>query len=249
MTDEPVADDIRSPLSTTLLTVVGTVLVALVVYGLVVLVSLLLRDERTVTSVVDLEAGMPLVLDAATVDVTVSSAEVDRVTLTATLTEGLFDTSYAVGEGPRGLVVEGGCMAWLSPGCRVELEVQVPDGTPVAIASTEGDLVLRDLSASGAVTLRSASGDVDATGLDADELDVRTEAGDVDLDFGQEPYAVKVATDDGDVDVVLPAGSRTYQVVAESEDGDVEASVNAGRGGEGLIRLTSRTGDIVLSRD
>lgn len=249
MTDESVADDIRSPLSTTLLTVVGTVLVALVVYGLVVLVSVLMRDERTVTSAVDLEAGAPLVLDVSDVDVTVSSADVDRVTLTATVTDGLLDTSYAVGEGPRGLVVESSCMAWLSPGCGAELEVRVPSGTPVAIASTEGDLTLHDLSASGAVTLRSASGDVDASGLDIDELDVRTDTGDVDLVFEQEPYAVKVATDEGDVEVVLPAGGRMYQVAAESDDGDVQASVTGERGGEGLIRLTSRTGDIALFRE
>ena len=134
------------------------------------------------------------------------------------------------------------------PGCGVALELRVPVGTPVSVTSTDGDLTAHDLQASGAVLLTSTSGDIEADGLVVDELAAHSTSGDVDLEFSEEPYAIKATTDDGDVDVELPDGERTYQVVAESPDGDVSTSLTTDRAGEGLINLTSDSGDIHLEQ-
>jgi len=238
----------RSPLSRTLLTVVGTLVVALAVYAVVVVVSVLMGGERTLTSKLDVTSGTQVVLDADTADVNITAADVDEVTLVATVTDGLLDSSYQVLAGPDGFVVDSGCMTWLAPGCGVALELRVPVGTPVSVTSTDGDLTAHDLQASGAVLLTSTSGDIEADGLVVDELAAHSTSGDVDLEFSEEPYAIKATTDDGDVDVELPDGERTYQVVAESPDGDVSTSLTTDRAGEGLINLTSDSGDIHLEQ-
>lgn len=246
--DETVADyDIRSPASRTLVTVIGTLLAVAVVGGVVLGTSVLLRDTTVATSVVDLGDSAQLAIDAGSADITLVEGDADVVKLTARITSGLRKTEYQLGRRGDEIKVSSGCQSWMSPGCGVDLTLEVPEGLPVLVDTTDGDVEAVSIS-EGVLTFSSTSGDITAAGLGVDEFSAVSRSGDVSAAFSRQPFGFKAVTTSGDISATIPDGERTYTVTTKSTSGDVSSVIGTDGRGEGFIRATTTSGDIALDR-
>ena len=247
MPEEIVADyDIRSPASRTLLTVIGTLVAVGLFAGAVLGVSILMKDTKTSTSIIELGESAQIVVNATTADIQVVEGADDVVKVTSRVTSGLRKTDFLIGRKGDEIKVISGCTTWLSPGCGVSLTLSVPKGIPVVINTTSGD-VSADKLEQGVLTVASTSGDINVGDLTVDEFSAESSSGDVDASFAAQPFAFKALTKSGDISASIPSGDRTYAVTAESRSGEVESSIDSDEDGQGFIRATSNDGDITLS--
>jgi hypothetical protein len=238
--------DVRSPASRTFLTVLGTIVVVALVAGAVLGLSILKRDTTVSTSVVELGTSRQIVLDGGSADLRIVQGEPEVVKVTARITSGLRKTGFQLGRRDDEIKILSGCQSWLSPGCGVSATIEIPEGFPVVVRTTSGD-VRADSISEGALTVVTGAGDVRAAGLEVDELDVRTTSGDVDAEFTRQPFAIKATTDSGDIAADVPLGERSYKVTASSKSGSVSSSIPKG-GDEGyFVRARSDSGDIRLA--
>ena len=118
MPEEIVADyDIRSPASRTLLTVIGTLVAVGLFAGAVLGVSILMKDTKTSTSIIELGDSAQIVVNATTADIKVVEGADDVVKVTSKVTSGLRKTDFLIGRKGDEIKVISGCTTWLSPGC------------------------------------------------------------------------------------------------------------------------------------
>lgn len=244
--DETVADyDVRSPASRTLLTVIGTVVAVLLIGGLVLGASILKRDTRVSTSVIELGDSAQLVIDAGSADVRLVEGDDDVVKIRARITSGLRTTEFQLGRRGDEIKIVSGCQPWLSPGCGVSATLEVPKGLPVVVKTTSGDVVA-DSIAEGVLTVASGSGDIAASRLKVDEFSAETGSGDVTASFATQPFGFKATTGSGDIRATVPTGKRTFAVTTKSTSGEVSNELETDRSGDGFVRLRSGSGDISL---
>jgi hypothetical protein len=246
MPGETIADyDVRSPASRTLLTVIGT-LVAVGLFGGAVLgVSILMKDTKSSTRIIELGDSAQIVVNATTADIRVVEGADDVVKVTSRVTSGLRKTDFLIGRKGDEIKVISGCTTWLSPGCGVSLTLAVPKGIPVVINTTSGD-VTADALEQGVLTVATASGDINVGGLTVDEFSAESSSGDVDVSFAKQPFGVKAITKSGDISASIPSGERTYAVTTNSKSGDVESTIEPDADGQGFVFATSISGDIEL---
>ncbi|AWB91637.1 DUF4097 family beta strand repeat-containing protein [Aeromicrobium chenweiae] len=247
MTDqEVIADyDVRSPASRTLLTVVGTIVFVAVVGGLVLGASVLSRDTKVSTSVVEIGDSAQIVIDAGSADVRIVQGGPDVVRVKARITSGLLKTDFEIGRRGDDIKIASGCKTWLNPGCGVETTVAIPKGFPVVVKTGSGDVAAAGID-EGVLTVRTGSGNISGTALDVDELAADTVSGDISADFRTQPFALKASTRDGNISASLPQGDRTYGVEAKSTSGDVSYAITPDEDGKGFIRAITKSGDISL---
>ncbi len=103
-----------------------------------------------------------------------------------------------------------------SSNCAVDYKVEIPKGLKATLEASSGNITLRTLT--GEVNATATSGDINANGLGAKNLVATTGAGDVEIRFVTVPSHVEVETGSGDATVRLPGGS--YNVTAETGAGD-----------------------------
>lgn len=243
---EVIADyDVRSPASRTLLTVIGTIVVVVVVGGLVLGASILSRDTKVSTSVVEIGDSAQIVLDAGSADVRIVQGKPDVVRVEARVTSGLLTTDYQIGRRGDDIKIASGCQSWLNPGCGVETTVEIPKGFPVVVKTSSGN-VDADTIEEGVLTVRTGSGNISGTALDVDELAADTVTGDISADFSTQPFAVKASTRSGDISASIPRGDRTYGIEATSTSGKVSSKITPDESGKGFIRAITKSGDISL---
>ncbi|QGG40751.1 DUF4097 family beta strand repeat-containing protein [Aeromicrobium yanjiei] len=243
---EVIADyDVRSPASRTLLTVIGTIVFVLVAGGLVLGASVLMRDTKVSTSVVEIGESAQIVVDAGSADVRIVQGKPDVVHVEARVTSGLRKTDYEIGRLGDDIRIASGCQAWFNPGCGVETTIEIPKGFPVVVKTSSGDVVA-DTIEEGVLTVRTGSGNISGTALDVDELAADTVTGDISADFRTQPFALKASTRSGDISASIPQGDRTYGVEATSRSGKVSSKIASDEDGKGFIRATTRSGDISL---
>ncbi|MET1038718.1 MAG: DUF4097 family beta strand repeat-containing protein [Aeromicrobium sp.] len=249
---EVVADyDVRSPASRTLLTVVGTIVAVAVIAGLVLGASILMRDTTTSTSVIELgEAAQSVEIDAGSSDVLIVQGDPGVIRVTARVTSGLRETDFQIGRrrAPTKdqIKIVSGCQDWLNPGCGVESTLEIPEGFPVVIRTTSGDVAVREVD-EAVLTIESGTGDIAGSGLRLDEFSATTTSGDISATFATQPQGFKAATTSGDISADMPDGKQTYVVSTTSTSGDVSSSIESDPDGKGFVRATSASGDITLT--
>ena len=244
--DETIADyDVRSPASRTLLTVIGTLLAIGLLIGLMLGASLLMRDTRVATSIIDLGNSAQLVVNATTADIQLVTGKSDVVKVTSRVTSGLRKTDYQIGRRGDELKVISGCQSLISPGCGVKLTLEVPAGLPLVISTTSGDIDADEL-VQGVLTVSSSSGDISGRGLMVDEFSAESGSGDISAIFATQPFGFKASTDSGDIAATVPTGKRTYAVTVKSTSGNVSSRIESDKDGEGFIRAKSDGGNIRL---
>lgn len=243
---EVVADyDIRSPASRTLLTVLGTILFVAVVAGLILGISILKRETKVSTSVVEIGESAQIVIDTGSADLRIVQGDPDVVKVTARITSGLRKTDFEIGRRGDEIKILSECQSWLSPGCGVRTTLEIPEGFPVVVRTGSGDVVADSID-EGALTILTGSGDITGKKLKVDELLATSKSGDISADFKTQPFALKATTTSGDISAVIPTGKRTYNVNASSTSGDVSSKVDADPKGKGFILAKSASGDIAL---
>lgn len=244
--EEIVADyDVRSPASRTLLTVLGTIVAVLVIAGLVLGASILKRGTTVSTSNIELGESTQIVIDAGSSDLRIVQGDADVVKVTARITSGLRTTDFQIGRRGDRIKIVSGCQTWLNPGCGVDTTLEIPEGFPVEVRTTSGDVEVRKV-VEGVLKIVSGSGDIDGSGLEVDELQAATRSGDIEAAFATQPFGFKAATSSGDISARMPDGKRTYVVTTASKSGDVSSELDSDPDGRGLVRATSSSGDIDL---
>lgn len=243
---EVVADyDIRSPASRTLLTVLGTILFMALVIGIVLGISLLKRNTKVSTSVEEIGNSTQIVIDTGSADLRIVQGDPDVVKISARITSGLRKTDFEIGRRGEEIKIVSGCQTWLSPGCGVSTTVEIPEGFPVVIRTSSGDVVADSVD-EGVLTILTGSGDITGKQLRVDELFATSKSGDITASFKTQPYGLKAATTSGDVSAVIPTGKQTYNVLAKSKSGEVSSMVDSDAEGKGIILVESDSGDISL---
>jgi DUF4097 and DUF4098 domain-containing protein YvlB len=153
------------------------------------------------------------------------------------------------------VTVRGHCRVVVLGSCSASFVVHIPEGTPVSVKTSSGDVYASGLS--GRVELDVASGDVDLVALtggttahvSSGDVSARrlggrvvleTSSGDVD---GTELTATSVDAhaSSGDVEVDVAAVPR--HVTASSSSGDVMICVPRGRGEAYAARVDTNSGD------
>lgn len=244
---ETVADyDVRSPAIRTILTVVGTAVAVAGVAGLVLGLSLLMKDTQVSTSQVDMGANAQLVVNATSADLEIVEGEPDLLTVTSTVTSGLRKTDYQLGRRDDEIKIVSTCQTWLNPGCGVKTRLQVPPGMPLVIRTTTGQVRAEAIS-EGVLNVKTSTGDVTVTELGVDEFSAETTSGVVKATFAKQPFGLKAITKQGDITATLPTGKRTYQITTDSKSGRVLSKLRSDDKGQGLIRMTSNSGNVILT--
>lgn len=244
--EEVIADyDVRSPASRTLLTVVGTIIAVAVVMGAVLGTSILMRETKVATSVVEIGKSAQIVIDAQSADLRIVQGDPDVVKITASITSGLRKTDFQVGRRGDQIKIVSGCQTWLSPGCGVDTTLEIPEGFPVVVRTGSGNVAVDSVN-EGALTVLTGSGNITGKRLEVDELFATTGSGDIIADFKTQPFGLKATSDSGDISATIPDGKVGYAVTAKSTSGEVSAKIDPDPDGKGFVRATSGSGNITL---
>lgn len=245
-TDEYLADyDVRSPAARTLMTVLGTILAVGILMGLVLGASILKRNTTVTTSDIELVDASPIVIDAGATNLRIVQGDPDIVRVKGRVTSGLRKTDFQVGRRGNQIKIVSGCQTWLSPGCGVETTLELPEGFPVEIRTTSGDVEVREV-VEGVLTIKSGTGNINGSGLELDELFAQTTSGEISADFATQPFAFKATTTSGDISADMPDGKKTYVVTATSKSGNVSSEMKSEKNAEGFVRAVTNSGNISL---
>lgn len=238
----------QSPLSV-FLRIAGSALAAVAVVAIVVGASVLLRKTTTAVSRIPVGSSPQLAFRSSNADLRIVPGSGKDVVVRARVTNGLRATTYALGREKDNATfsIVGRCIQWLSPGCGVSATIEVPDGYPLLVATGSGNVELEGLK-DRVVTVATGSGSVTGRRLAVQELSVNTDHGIVTANFADQPYALKVTTDESDIRATIPRGKIAYLTNIKSTSGHVSSTIRSDRRGDGLIRLLSTSGNIVISQ-
>ena len=211
----------------------------LVAYGAVVLASLLARETRTSSD--SFEGITTLQLDTSFESVDVVGSDGTSVDVDRRWTWSMKEPTVRTRQLGDRLVVSSSCP--FSPGlpCTGRVQLTVPSDVEVLGGSSDGHLLLSDLTGSldvhnadGGVELRDVSGplrlstsdgSVRAEGLASDRVTVDTSDGSVQLSFVESPTTVRTSTSDGSLEIVVPKDGTAYAVTVSVSDGSQSVDV------------------------
>jgi len=233
-------------------------------------------QQRVDTQTYAVTEDVDVVVDGADADVTVTGWDSDRVEVVTKRSAWSDDDLNSLGASiePHGdhvlVAARSGsdCM-----GCSLSIDVRVPAGAHVTVATASGDVSVHDAggevhahSTSGDISVRNASsaleafassGDIDAKGLSAD-VDLVAGSGSITAAFAQFAHVkhVRAQSSSGDVSIVVPRGASFG--IASTRSGSIDsnlrlpihdfdsgADVSAKVGdGAATVELESNSGDI-----
>jgi hypothetical protein len=117
------------------------------------------------------------------------------------------------------LEVRGECPSSRLPDrCAVDFTIAVPFDVDAGIDGDAGDIRIDGLA--GHIDLRTGAGNVSGRDLHAVALQARTDAGDVDLQFGTRPVSVAGFSHAGDIAIAVPGGE--YRVDTTTRAGNID---------------------------
>ena len=129
-------------------------------------------------------------------------------------------------------VTDSGCPKRVgTAGCEITFAMRVPAATAISIRTEVGNVHAHDLA--GDLTVDTAVGDVDASGLSGHRVEARTGTGTVRLRFATPPDSVDARVSAGEVEIRVPTHVR-YAI-----DCDGYAEINVGRDGSSSHRITA----------
>lgn len=237
----------------------GLIALGLLVAHTFSFISLLAHEEeRQLTKV---SAADVRLLDVRDADgrVEVVGGDVEEITVDATVSHGLQRTEYRVDVEDGVLVVRSDCPIF-SSWCNVKQRIVVPADLPVQASSSNGRVVLEDLSGpvtasadngslelvrlTGDLNVHSSNGRVDGSGLESRTVVARSSNGLVRLQFTEPPRNVTASSSNGMVDVIIPDSADAYRVVAETSNGSTDVGVKTDPGSDRFITATSSNGRV-----
>lgn len=232
----------------------------LLVFGVVQTISALAHGERTITRSFPAAGVASVDVEVSSGSIEVVAAEVDEITVTATVSDGFRSTGAEQAIDGDRLVLTGACPLYLSTFCSVDYVVEVPaevavvarvDDGPVRISGVAGAVEVSSdnsgielLGLSGPVTVHSANGSLAGESLRSPSVEASTENGTVDLGFTTAPDTVLATSDNGSVEVRLPAVPGDYRVDAGTDNGLTEIGVATDPASSRSVVLRSDNGDL-----
>jgi Putative adhesin len=224
--------------------VVGSVVaIAVLAWTTFQVVDLLAHGRRTETvtitepvDVVDVSASSGFVHVVAT--------ERDTITLTASISDGLRETSTSQRVVDGRLVVRSSCPAFGGVWCSTDYTLEVPTGTAVRVRADNGQV--RVSGATGDVDAASDNGSVVIDDARAESVSARSDNGRVELRFSSAPMSVTALSDNGSVEIILPDTAVDYRVDASSDNGDVDAAVRTDPASDRVITARSDNGRVTV---
>lgn len=186
-----------------------------------------------------------IVLDTGDVDVDVKQEDVSSVGIDTKSTYFIDKPTVEHQVDGTALQVKADCgSAWTHASCDTDMTVTVPRGVAVTLDGGSGHVVLDGLT--GALAIKSGTGDVDGNALLSTDILALSGNGNVDLDLAASPTRLDVSTDNGDIDVVVPTSS--YAVQMKSDNGDEALSgITNEADAKRVIRGVSSNGDISIA--
>ncbi|GIH92100.1 DUF4097 family beta strand repeat-containing protein [Planobispora siamensis] len=200
--------------------------------------------EQSVASYDVPEKVLTLAVDSGAGDIVVN--ESDRTGIRVT------ETVHWNGDKPKTEHVVSGdtlrltydCGGGFARACSVDYKVEVPKGVTVRADTGSGDITLRSLT--GQVDATAGSGDIDASGLGGKNLTADTGSGDVEVKFAGVPDRVEIETGAGDATVRLPQNS--YKVTTDTGAGDETVEVTNDQSSARIIQVSTGAGDAKVLR-
>ena len=187
--------------------------------------------------------ALALVTDNGAIDVT--GADIDEIRIETTYRE--HDRGDGASEvtvvGDR-LHIEGSCDSSWYEQCSVSYRIVLPAEMAVTLDTDNGRIDLGDLG--GRIDAYSDNGAIDAARLAAPEVHAESDNGHVALAFSTAPDTVEARSDNGRVDVTVPASAAAYAVDAVSDNGDVDVSVATDPTSERTIDASSDNGAVTV---
>lgn len=227
----------RSGTVPTLWWIAGSVLFAgALTFGAYQVLTLLAHEERTGTTSYPAAGIATIDVASETGAVSIVAADTDEVTVETRISDGLRPTGEdqrVVGET---LELRATCPNFGSDWCSVDYLVRVPpdvavvvrtddgrvriEGTtgPVDVDGDDGSVLLSDLA--GPVRAATDSGRVEGTGLRSPTVTADSDDGRVTLTFAAAPQTVVATTENGAVEVVVPADGTAYRLDVDTDDGE-----------------------------
>ncbi|MFD0884395.1 DUF4097 family beta strand repeat-containing protein [Streptosporangium algeriense] len=126
-----------------------------------------------------------------------------------------------------------------SSNCSVDYRLDIPKGLAVTLESAAGDITMRSLT--GEVNATAGTGGIEGNGLGGRSLVATTGAGEVKVRFAAAPGHVEVETGTGDATVRLPQGS--YNVTADTGVGEEVVKVTDDPASPNSVSVRTGAGD------
>jgi hypothetical protein len=188
------------------------------------------------------EAVTALVVDARAAAVEIESGD-GPVTVTEKYKySGAKPTTAHAVQGKTLRLTESGC-GDDDARCQVEYLIRMPRATSADITVQAGALRVNGLS--GAVTVHTEAGAVEATALASDQVSVTTKTGAIGLAFTEPPASVQVSSELGAVEVGLPRGTA-YAVDVKTEVGKATVSVDKDAASEHRVEVRTEVGAVKI---
>ncbi len=138
------------------------------------------------------------------------------------------------------------CVFSLFGDCSTSWDLAVPEGTPVSVRTTSGDISVGGLE--GDLEVDTTSGDVIAGGISAKRVTLTSTSGDVDLRLSAAPASVVVTSTSGSIRLVVPDDGTAYAVRVTTASGDVINDLVDSPGATHRLVIETTSGDIEVVR-
>ncbi|MBK9477204.1 MAG: DUF4097 family beta strand repeat protein [Tetrasphaera sp.] len=138
------------------------------------------------------------------------------------------------------------CSFSLFGDCSTSWDLALPQGTPVRVRTTSGDISVDGLD--GDLEVDTTSGDVIGGVFSAKRVTVTATSGDVDLRLSTAPESVVVTSTSGSIRLVLPNDGTAYAVQVSTAAGDVTNELVNAPGATHRIVVETTSGDIEVVR-
>ena len=224
-------------------------------------VSLVAREDETVTSEFDAAGLVALDIRVETGSIEVVGTDTDVIRLTVDLTHGLRPTGHRAEVEGDTLVVRSSC-PWVGQWCDADYRLEVPAELAVRADIDDGHLTIRDIDGpveadgddgslelvrlSGDLVADTENGSVVATGLRSQSVDADSDNGSVRLTFAEPPRLVEATTDNGGVEVVVPDDDTTYLVDIDTDHGSTDIGVRTDPDSDRQIFGRSHNGSVTV---
>ncbi|MFD8981838.1 DUF4097 domain-containing protein [Streptomyces sp. NPDC059564] len=168
------------------------------------------------------------------------------------------DTAPAPGQRVSGglLTFTDGC----ADDCWVDYRLEVPASAKVRLGNSSGGITVEGVAAAevtsdsgdvraqriaGPLKIRTSSGDITATALNAPETEIRSASGNATLAFAAPPASLSVTTTSGEVEARLPRAP--YEVTASTTSGDRDITLPSTPAAPSRLSFHTTSGDLHVS--
>ncbi|MGD8148828.1 DUF4097 family beta strand repeat-containing protein [Ornithinimicrobium sp. Y1694] len=126
--------------------------------------------------------------------------------------------------------------------CVGDWDVVVPEGGPVTIGGSVGDVGVVDVS--GDLTLRTSVGDIRVEASSSQDLDLTSSVGDIRVELSEAPRMLRATGSVGDITVVVPAGVAYNVLTTTAGAGEAIIEVDEDAASEHVLDLRTSVGTI-----